>query len=95
LRERQDADDAPGEEIDDGSHIQPALGRPDIREVCNPFAVGSRGVLTGYNLLKRGDIPFNVEKLRAHIVRFEQVTGHKGKMSIVAQCIALEPLQYQ
>src|SRR6202043_4053030 len=30
-----------GEEIDDGSHIKPACRRPDIREVSNPFAIGS------------------------------------------------------
>jgi hypothetical protein len=32
---------APGEEIDDGRHIEPAFRRPDVREVSNPFAVGS------------------------------------------------------
>ncbi len=31
-----------GEEIDDGGHIEPALRRPYVRKVCNPFAVGSR-----------------------------------------------------
>src|SRR6202043_3700875 len=35
------ADHTPGEEIDDGSHIKPAFRRPDIREVSNPFAIGS------------------------------------------------------
>ena len=34
------ADHTPGEEIDNGSHIEPTLGRPDLREVGNPFAVG-------------------------------------------------------
>ena len=32
-------DHTPGEEIDDGSHIEPALRRPDIGEVGDPFAV--------------------------------------------------------
>jgi hypothetical protein len=36
------ADDTPREEIDDGRHIEPALCRPHIREVGNPFAVGRR-----------------------------------------------------
>src|SRR3954452_777034 len=29
----------PGEEIDDSSHIEPALGGPDVVEVGNPFAI--------------------------------------------------------
>ena len=32
-----------GEEIDDGSHIEPALRCPHIGEVSDPFAVGSGG----------------------------------------------------
>ena len=40
-RAHRPADDTPGEEIDDGSHIEPALRGPHIREVGNPFAVGS------------------------------------------------------
>jgi hypothetical protein len=35
------ADHAPREQIDHGGHIKPALCRPHIREVGNPFAVGS------------------------------------------------------
>ena len=35
------ADHAP-REIDDGSNIEPAFRRPDIREVCDPFTVGRR-----------------------------------------------------
>ena len=38
------ADNAPGEEIDNSSHIEPTLRCPHIREVSNPFAIGSRGV---------------------------------------------------
>jgi hypothetical protein len=38
------ADNAPGEEIDNSSHIEPTLRCPHIREVSNPFAVGSRRV---------------------------------------------------
>jgi hypothetical protein len=34
-------DHTAGEEIDDGSHIEPAFRRPDVGEVGNPFAVGS------------------------------------------------------
>jgi hypothetical protein len=37
------ADYAPREQVDDGRHIDPALRRPNIREVSDPFAVGSRG----------------------------------------------------
>src|SRR5256886_16531623 len=33
----------PGEEIDDGGHIEPAFRCPDIREVSDPFAVWSGG----------------------------------------------------
>lgn len=40
-RAHRPADDPAGEEIDDGRHVEPALRRPDIREVCNPAAVGS------------------------------------------------------
>jgi len=29
----------PREEINDGRHVEPALGRPDISEISNPFAV--------------------------------------------------------
>src|SRR5439155_21932871 len=36
------ADNAPGEEIDNSSHIQPTLRCPHIREGSNPFAIGSR-----------------------------------------------------
>lgn len=35
---------APGEQIDHGSHIQPALRGPDIGEVGNPAAVGSGSI---------------------------------------------------
>jgi len=42
-RAHRPADDAPGEEVDDGRHIEPALRRPDVGEVRDPFAVGSRG----------------------------------------------------
>jgi len=35
------ADHPPGEQIDDGRHIEPAFRRPDVGEVGNPFAVGS------------------------------------------------------
>jgi hypothetical protein len=35
------ADNAPGEEIDNSSHIEPTLRCPHIREVSNPFAIGS------------------------------------------------------
>jgi len=34
------ADNAPREQIDDGRDIEPTLGRPDVGEVGNPFAVG-------------------------------------------------------
>ena len=37
------ADHAPREQIDHGSHIEPALRCPDIGEVSDPFAVGSGG----------------------------------------------------
>ena len=33
------ADDAPREEVDDGRHIEPALGRPDVGEVGDPLLV--------------------------------------------------------
>src|SRR5207253_8932404 len=33
----------PGEEVDDGGHIEPAFRCPDIREVSDPFAVWSGG----------------------------------------------------
>jgi hypothetical protein len=36
------ADDTSGEQIDDGRDIEPALGSPDIGEVRDPFAIGSR-----------------------------------------------------
>ena len=35
-------DHAPGEEIDDRGHVEPPLSGPDIGEVGNPFAIGSR-----------------------------------------------------
>ena len=37
------ANHTPGEQIDDGRDIEPALRGPDIREVSDPFAVGSGG----------------------------------------------------
>ena len=43
LRFHRPADNAAREEIDDGSHVEPALGRPDIDEVGDPFAVGLIG----------------------------------------------------
>ena len=36
------ANDAPGEQIDDRSHVEPAFRGPDIGEVGDPFAVGCR-----------------------------------------------------
>jgi len=36
------ANDTSGEQVDDCSHIEPTFRCPDIREVGNPFAVGSR-----------------------------------------------------
>jgi hypothetical protein len=36
------ADYAPREQVDDSRYINPAFRRPDIGEVSNPFAVGSR-----------------------------------------------------
>jgi hypothetical protein len=33
----------PGEEVDDGGHIEPAFRCPDIGEVSDPFAVWSGG----------------------------------------------------
>jgi hypothetical protein len=35
------ADHTPGEQVDDGGHVEPTLRRPDIGKVGNPFAVGS------------------------------------------------------
>ena len=36
------ADNPPGEQIDDDGNVKPAFCRPNICEVRNPFAVGSR-----------------------------------------------------
>jgi hypothetical protein len=41
LSTHRPADHAPGEQIDDGSHIEPTFRCPDIGEVGDPFAVGS------------------------------------------------------
>jgi hypothetical protein len=43
-RAHRPADHAPGEQIDDRCHIKPALRRPDVGEVGDPFAVRSRGL---------------------------------------------------
>ena len=37
------ANDTPGEQINDGRDKEPAFRGPDIREVSDPFAVGSGG----------------------------------------------------
>ena len=41
LSTHRPADRAPGEQIDDGSHMEPAFRCPHIGEVGDPFAVGS------------------------------------------------------
>jgi hypothetical protein len=58
------ADHAPGEEIDDGRHIEPAFRCPDVGEVSDPFAVWSRRLERAVEYI-RGDYG----QLAAHLDR--------------------------
>ncbi len=42
-RTHRPADHAPGIEVDDGCHIKPALGGPDVGKIGDPLLVGRRG----------------------------------------------------
>jgi hypothetical protein len=42
-RAHRPSDHPSGEQVLDRRHIKPALRRPDVGEVSNPFAIGSRG----------------------------------------------------
>lgn len=44
LRLRRPADDAPGEQVDDGRNVGPTFGGPDISEVGDPLLVRGRGL---------------------------------------------------
>ncbi len=64
-------DDPSGEEINNCSDVEPPFGRPDIREVGHPFAIGGWGIKLAIEHIRR----HCARRLRASIGRHPPPSG--------------------